>query len=113
MNPEGITDRPAPPWGLPGAVRQACEPHRGRLVTDCGQAAFVLSCLLAVTPLALLPDLPWAQVWGLTPYQFGIDQGPVVLAVENYRTGLIWGVMRRCPYVVAGLRRAGFTGGWL
>ena len=45
--------------------------------------------------------------WWVTPYQFGIDQGPVVLAVENYRTGLIWEVMRRCPYVIAGLRRAG------
>jgi hypothetical protein len=51
--------------------------------------------------------------WWVTPYHFGIDQGPVVLAVENYRTGLIWNVMRRCPYVVAGLWRAGFTGGWL
>ena len=51
--------------------------------------------------------------WWVTPYHFGIDQGPVVLAVENYRTGLIWNIMRRCPYVVAGLRRAGFSGGWL
>jgi hypothetical protein len=51
--------------------------------------------------------------WWITPYHFGIDQGPVVLAVENYRTGLIWEVMRRCPHVLAGLRRAGFTGGWL
>jgi hypothetical protein len=51
--------------------------------------------------------------WWVTPYHFGIDQGPVVLAVENYRTGLIWNIMRRCPYLVAGLRRAGFTGGWL
>jgi hypothetical protein len=51
--------------------------------------------------------------WWVTPYQFGIDQGPVVLMIENYRTGSIWSIMRRCPYVVAGLRRAGFTGGWL
>ena len=51
--------------------------------------------------------------WWVTPYHFGIDQGPVVLMIENYRTGLIWDIMRRCPYVVAGLRRAGFTGGWL
>jgi hypothetical protein len=51
--------------------------------------------------------------WWVTPYQFGIDQGPVVLMIENYRTGLIWSFMRRCPPVVAGLRRAGFTGGWL
>src|SRR5262249_20649435 len=51
--------------------------------------------------------------WWVTSYQFGIDQGPVVLMVENFRTGLIWNIMRRCPYVVAGLRRAGFSGGWL
>jgi hypothetical protein len=51
--------------------------------------------------------------WWVTPYHFGIDQGPVVLAVENYRTGLIWDIMRRSPPVVTGLRRAGFTGGWL
>jgi hypothetical protein len=51
--------------------------------------------------------------WWITPYHFGIDQGPIVLAIENYRTGLIWNIMRRSPYVNAGLRRAGFTGGWL
>ena len=47
--------------------------------------------------------------WWVTPYHFGIDQGPVVLMIENYRSGLIWDIMRRCPYLVAGLRRAGFT----
>jgi hypothetical protein len=51
--------------------------------------------------------------WWVTPCYFGIDQGPVALMIENYRSGLIWEVMRRCPYIVAGLRRAGFTGGWL
>ena len=44
---------------------------------------------------------------------FALDQGPVILMIENYRSGLIWRLMRSCPYVVAGLRRAGFTGGWL
>jgi hypothetical protein len=51
--------------------------------------------------------------WWVSPYYFGIDQGPVILMIENYRTGLLWDIMRRCPPVVAGLRRAGFTGGWL
>ena len=51
--------------------------------------------------------------WWVTPYHFGIDQGPMVLAIENYSTGLLWDIMRRCPYIVTGLRRAGFTGGWL
>jgi hypothetical protein len=54
-----------------------------------------------------------ATGWWVTPYQFGIDQGPVVLMIENYRTGMIWNLMRRCPPVATGLRRAGFTGGWL
>jgi len=36
-----------------------------------------------------------------------------VLMIEKYRTGLIWDLMRRCPAIVSGLRRAGFTGGWL
>ena len=51
--------------------------------------------------------------WWVSPYHFGIDQGPVVLMIENYRTGLLWNIMRRCPVVVNGLRRAGFRGGWL
>ena len=51
--------------------------------------------------------------WWVTSYHFGIDQGPVILMIENYRTGLIWNIIRRSPYVLAGLRRAGFRGGWL
>ena len=35
--------------------------------------------------------------WWVSPYQFGIDQGPVILMMENYRTGLLWNIMRRCP----------------
>ncbi len=49
----------------------------------------------------------------VSPFHFGLNEGPTVLMVENHRTGLLWRLMRDCPYVVAGLRRAGFTGGWL
>jgi hypothetical protein len=52
------------------------------------------------------------QSW-VSPFHFGLNQGPIVLMIENYRCGLIWHLMRQCPYVVAGLRRAGFSGGWL
>ena len=44
---------------------------------------------------------------------YGLDQGPVVMMIENYRTGLLWRLMRRQPAIRMGLRRAGFTGGWL
>jgi hypothetical protein len=43
----------------------------------------------------------------------GIDQGPIVLMIENHRSGLIWRLMKKNPHVVRGLCRAGFTGGWL
>lgn len=45
--------------------------------------------------------------------RYGLDQGPVVLLIENYRSGLLWRLMRRCGVMVAGLRRAGFRNGWL
>ncbi len=44
---------------------------------------------------------------------YGLDQGPIVLMIENHRTGLLWQLMRDCPYMRTGLLRAGFTGGWL
>jgi hypothetical protein len=50
--------------------------------------------------------------WFDTDY-LGIDQGPIVGMIENYRTGLIWRLMRQSPYIRRGLQRAGFTGAWL
>lgn len=50
--------------------------------------------------------------WVDTLY-IGIDQGPIVAMIENYRSDLIWKTLRKNPYIRAGLQRAGFTGGWL
>ncbi len=44
---------------------------------------------------------------------YGLDQGLLVMMLENHRTGLIWEIMRQCGPVRDGLRRAGFEGGWL
>jgi hypothetical protein len=38
----------------------------------------------------------------------GIDQGPIVVMIENYRSGLLWDLFMSCPEVTAGLRRLGF-----
>ena len=51
--------------------------------------------------------------WWLSPWHFGLNQGPIVLMIENYRTGLLWQLTRNCPHIISGLRRAGFDGGWL
>ncbi len=53
-----------------------------------------------------------SQAW-VSPFHYGLNQGPIVLMIENYRSDLLWHLMWRCPYLVAGLRRAGFQGGWL
>ena len=37
-----------------------------------------------------------------------IDQGPVVVMIENYRSGLLWKLFMSAPQVVNGLKRLGF-----
>ena len=49
----------------------------------------------------------------VSPWHYGLNQGPIILMIENYRSGIVWQLMRNCQYVVSGLQRAGFTGGWL
>lgn len=43
----------------------------------------------------------------------GIDQGLLVMTIENDRSDFIWNLMRQSPVIRRGLERAGFTGGWL
>jgi hypothetical protein len=49
----------------------------------------------------------------VSPWKFGLNQGPIILMIENYESGLLWEVMKRCPYIKTGLRKAGFRNGWL
>ena len=53
-------------------------------------------------------ELGWFDVDRL-----GIDQGPIVAMIENYRSELVWKVMRQNPYVRQGLLKAGFRAPWL
>jgi hypothetical protein len=50
--------------------------------------------------------------WVASDY-IGIDQGPIIAMIENYRDDFVWKIMRKNPYIRRGLVRAGFTGGWL
>jgi hypothetical protein len=47
------------------------------------------------------------------PSFLGIDQGPIVIMIENHRTGFLWDLMKRNEVFVRGLKRSGFSGGWL
>lgn len=38
-----------------------------------------------------------------------IDQGPQIVMIENYRTGLLWNLFMSCPEVKAGMKNLGFS----
>jgi hypothetical protein len=43
----------------------------------------------------------------------GIDQGPILIQIQNHQNQLIWRIMQKNPYIIEGLKKAGFSGGWL
>ena len=49
----------------------------------------------------------------VSPWIFGLNQGPIILMIENFQSELVWKTIRKCSYIVQGLRRAGFRDGWL
>ncbi|HCT70240.1 hypothetical protein SDC9_32614 [bioreactor metagenome] len=42
-----------------------------------------------------------------------IDQGPIIVMIENYRSGLIWDLFMSCPEIFQGLKKLGFTSPYL
>jgi hypothetical protein len=42
-----------------------------------------------------------------------IDQGPIIIMIENYRSGLLWNLFTSCPEVKAGMLTLGFTAPYL
>jgi hypothetical protein len=42
-----------------------------------------------------------------------IDQGPIIVMIENYRSGLLWNLFTSAPEVKNGMRRLGFTAPYL
>ena len=110
--PYGPDDGTLAPWAPLAALPFAPEPSLSALRQLCQRHARVVED--SRLPSGFNPTLaePGSEGWISEGY-FGLDQGIVVLMVENHRSGLIWRLMRRCPYLGPGLHRAGFRGGWL
>ncbi len=43
----------------------------------------------------------------------GIDQGPILLQIENHQNEFVWELMKKNPYLLEGLKKAKFSGGWM
>jgi len=52
------------------------------------------------------------QLWYANSF-LAIDQGPIIIMIENYRSGLIWNLFTSCPEVKNGMRSLGFTAPYL
>jgi hypothetical protein len=109
--PYGPDDGTIAPWAmlatLPFGARTALEGTRQllrRYPQVCNQHRFSSG----FNPTLDAEDGGWvSEGW------YGLDQGLLVMMIENERTGLIWRLLRSCPYIRVGLQIAGFSGGWL
>jgi hypothetical protein len=70
--------------------------------------AFNVSFRSPADPAPAAGSVGWVD-----PDYVGIDEGPILAMIENYRSDLVWRFMRGSPYLREGLERAGFSGGWL
>lgn len=112
--PYGPDDGTLAPWGVvaslpfaPEIVLPVIRHFREEYPEVTGEYCF--KCSFNPIFWAESPDKPgWTS-----EYFYGLNLGPMVLMIENYRSQFLWRLMKRCPYIVAGLRRAGFSNGWL
>ncbi|MGB3078365.1 MAG: glucoamylase family protein [Saprospiraceae bacterium] len=94
---------PFNPYECETTLKNMWDTYYQNLVGEYGfKDAFNLTYVTSETP----------QGWFDIDY-LGLDQGPIILMIENQRTGLLWNVMKKNPYIVEGLKKAGFQGGWL
>ena len=112
--PDGPDDGTLAPWGVIASLPFAPEivlpaiDYFDTLNLRVGNTYGFKSTFNATFPGTTAQSPYWHSPW-----YCGLNQGPIVLMIENFRSGLLWRLMRQCPPLVRGLRRAGFTGGWL
>ena len=112
--PDGPDDGTVSPWAVAGSLPFAPEivVPTIRYIVDHIHPQKPPHAGFASSFNATFPSKTGEFGW-FSPWHFGVNQGPIVLMVENHHTGLIWRLMQQNPFIVSGLRRAGFVGGWL
>ena len=109
--PHGPDDGTLAPWAVAGSLPFAPEvvlTSLKRLNLDYPEMTNKYGFKCSYNPTFTSGKKGW-----VSEGYYGLDQGPIVMMIENYRSGFIWRLMRSCPYIIKGLRRAGFSGGWL
>jgi hypothetical protein len=112
--PFGPDDGTISPWAvvtsLPFAPAEVLATIRHALAKLASRNKLGHGFDASINPTFVTPDEPHGWVSHL---RFGLNEGPMILMIENHLSALVWKLFRRNPHIVAGLRRAGFRGGWL
>jgi hypothetical protein len=109
--PYGPDDGTLAPWAMlatvpfePAAALAGTRQLLRRYPQVCSEDRFASG----FNPSEVEDGAPWlSEGW------YGLDQGLLVMMIENYRTGFIWDLTRRSEVFATGLKGAGFSGGWL
>jgi hypothetical protein len=128
-NPKNYVGYGAAAWGL-----TASDSHNGYSAHSPTNDLGVITPTAALSSLPYTPELSleamkyfyyimgdklWGEYgffdaynatedWYANSY-LAIDQGPIVIMIENHRTGLLWDLFMENPEVIAGLEKLGFT----
>jgi hypothetical protein len=131
-NPKGFQDYAEDMWGFtpsdtPSGYRARGAPPAqnddGTLTPTAPGGSFAFTPVASLAVLRNMYDTYRNRLWSRYGFRdafnpgddwyssvfLGIDQGPIVLMIENYRTGRIWDVFMEHEAVQRGLERAGFT----
>ena len=127
-NPSGFAGYGANCWGLTACDGDAgygafCPHHdRGVIAPTAALSAMPYTPAESMAVLRHLYEDLGGKVWGRYGFVDGfnlsrdwfaeghlaIDQGPIVVMIENYRSGLLWELFMSCVEVRSGLRRLSF-----
>ncbi len=113
--PYGPDDGTVSPWAVVASIPFAPEivvdtvRHAVERLELQGQSEYGLDASFNAT----FPSKGKNRYGWTSPWILGLNQGPVVLMIENFQSGFVWDIMRSSPHIAQGLRRLGFSGGWL
>ncbi|MTH79691.1 glucoamylase family protein [Paracoccus aestuariivivens] len=133
QNPHGWKGYGATLWGLTasddptGYVAHSPTEDTGVITPTAALGSFPFAPHEAMPVLRHLHDDLGAQIWGEAGFvdafspshdwtaesRLAVDQAPIVIGLENYRSGLIWRLVSARPEIRRGLGALGFTAPYL
>jgi hypothetical protein len=100
--PDGPDDGTLSPWGVAASL-----PFAPDLVTETLEHTMARRERWAPHARGFEASINATLEWA-SPWRFGINEGPIVLMLENHASELVWNLMRGNAHVQTGLRLAGF-----